>query len=301
MTVSIDRGNPRDVWLERFLSVYRESNREIYQLLVEASEDAEKRLIELYGKDNIGAKIERAQINGTRNVIAEVLKELFRGRILPALKSGRQNAAVASVRAANVWDDQILRLVTDSPSQRKILKKSLEETARKGIEVVVSREINGSLRLSRQVYKTEALARGQVNRAVNSGIARGNSAATIAKEVRSMIEPNVRGGVAYAANRLTRTEINNAYHAQSISTMKDRPWISQVEWRLSKSHKSTGCQCEMYAGIGTFSAFGIPMKPHPQCFCYTTPVVPSTEFILQQFDSGIYDQWLEEHEVSRAA
>ena len=298
---SIDRSNPNDVWLERFLAAYRGSNKEIYKLLMEAADDAERRLLELYGKDNIGAKVERAQINGTRKIIAEVLQELFRGRILPALRVGRQTSAVASVKAMNIWDDRILRGITDSPSQMKVLKKSLEETARRGIEVVVKREINGTIPLSRQVYKTEMLAKGQVNRAVNSGITRGNSAAKIAAEVKSMIQPNVRGGVAYAANRLARTEINNAFHAQSKASMKDRPWVSQVKWNLSKSHKPSGCLCEVYANVGNYNAQAIPNKPHPQCFCYVTPDVPSTEFILSQFENGFYDQWLGEQGIGRAA
>ena len=280
---------------------YQFANRDIYKILVEASEDAEARILALSGRHGIGATVERSQLRAVRQVIAEVLKEVFRGKVLTSISNARADAAEQAVKATNVWDDRILRLVTDDASQRKVLKRSLEQTARRGIENTVLREIQGTIPLSRQVYKTEALAKGLIDRRVASGIASGQSAKKLADDVKSMIKPSVSGGVSYAANRLARSEINNAFHAQSIASMSDRPWISQSKWNLSGSHAPSGCACERYARIGVFAIGEIPKKPHPQCFCYITPEIPDTEFIIQQFESGMYDQWLGDNGARRAA
>lgn len=301
MTGPYSLPDPKKVWLNRFLMSYQVANRDIYKILVEASEDAEARILDLVGKDGIGATVERAQLASVRQVIAEILKDLFRGKITTSISNARVDAAEQAVKAANVWDDRIIRLVVEDVSQRKVLKRSLEETARRNIENTVLREIQGTIPLSRQVYRTEALAKDLINRKVASGISSGQSARKMAAEVKSMIRPSVSGGVSYAANRLARSEINNAFHAQSIASMSDRPWVYKAKWNLSGSHNPSGCLCEQYARTEEFPVSNIPKKPHPQCFCFITPVVPSTEYILQQLDNGFYDQWLEGNGAARAA
>lgn len=301
MDSQLSLSDPKKVWLNRFLKVYNGANRDLYKILVEASEDAEKMILEIAGKSGIGATVERKQLTAIRSVIAEVLKELFRGKVSSTISEARMDAAESAVQAANVWDNRILRLVTEDLNQAKVLKKSLEQTARRNIENTVMREINGTMPLSKQVYRTEALAKDLINRRIASGVASGSSADKIARTVKDLIKPSVSGGVSYAANRLARTEINNAFHAQSVQSMKDRPWVSQAKWNLSKSHKPSGCMCERYAKVGEYPVNAVPNKPHPQCFCFITSVVPDTEFIIQQFESGMYDQWLSSNGQSGAA
>lgn len=293
--------NPKKIWLNRFLRVYGGANRDLYKILVEASEDAERRILLIVGKEGVGAKVEREQLISIKAVISEVLKEIFRGKVSTLVSESRKDAAEASVRASNFWDDQILRIVVEDDRQRKVLRKSLEQTARRNIETTIMREIHGTRTLSSQVYRTEALSKDLINRKIASGIASGSSAERIAKSVKDMIRPNVTGGISYAANRLARTEINNAFHAQSIETMKDKPWVSRAKWNLSGSHEPQGCKCEKFAAIGEYDILQVPQKPHPQCFCFVTSVVPSTEFIIRQFELGYYDQWVDSHKDARVA
>jgi len=71
--------------------------------------------------------------------------------------------------------------------------------------------------------------------------------------------------VGYAAKRLARTEINNAFHAQAIADVQEKPWVEHVTWHLSKMHKPIpGDLCETYDGQ-QFSTDLVPLKPHPQC------------------------------------
>lgn len=97
------------------------------------------------------------------------------------------------------------------------------------------------------------------------------------------------------AKRLARTEMNNAFHAQAIEDMEDRPWIDFVRWHLSGSHKPSGDECEANARHGLFPADAVPPKPHPNCFCFITPEVPDRNTFLLELQMGRYDEWIEQN------
>lgn len=264
-------------------------------MLVAASEDAEREVHDLFKREGVGSTIRRAQLTGTQGVISKVLHTLFGVNLKNSIASGQSKASTAAVQAANVWDDKILREIIPDPDKRAVFRRSLEATAGKNVAAVITRITSDPVPLSRKVYRSEAIARKQVDRVINSGLAKGDGAAEIAKKAHQFIHPSTPGGATYAARRLGRTEINNAFHSQSINQMQTRPWVSQVEWRLSGSHEGgSGCLCERYARTRTFPARGVPLKPHPQCFCYITPVVPDIDFILDQLESGVYHQWIED-------
>lgn len=295
--------DPKKVWLNRLLKVDRKYNAQITQALKESSEDIQERILSLNGKSNISSTVRRAQLVGASGVITEVLKELFRNSIGTIILEGRSESAVEVVKAANIWDDEILRQIIEDPSKRKVFKSSLEATAKRNIGATIAKVTGESIPLSRRLYRSEAIARGQISRVINSSLVAGDSADDLAAKAKKFVSPNVPGGANYVARRLARTEINNAFHSQSIQTLQDRPWVSQVNWRLSGSHvPDPGDKCERYANVGTYPASGVPRKPHPQCLCYITPITPSIEFIMSQFDNGVYDQWLSEQTgLARAA
>ncbi|UJQ86082.1 MuF-like minor capsid protein [Gordonia phage Zany] len=291
--------DPKKVWINRYLRIDREFNKELNEALVQAAEDVEREVTELFAKAGVGATVRRAQLTGASGVITKVLHALF-------LSSGtligtyRAKAATESVKAANVWDDEVLKALIPDPAKRKVFKSSLELTASRNVEAMVKRVTGDTVTLSRRVYRSEALARGQIDRVINSSLAKGDSAAELARKARAFIHPSTPGGASFAAKRLGRTEINNAFHAQAIETNKSRPWVSQIRWHLSGSHTPRpGDPCERYYRQGVFPVGSTPKKPHPQCLCYITPEVPPIEVILQQYESGIYDQWLADNRLER--
>ncbi|QXO13668.1 MuF-like minor capsid protein [Gordonia phage DumpTruck] len=287
------------MWINRYLRVDREFNSALNDALVAAAEQVDEEVMALYSKRNVGGTVRRAQLTGTAGVISQVLHALF-GTTRTLIQTGQANAATESVKAANVWDDEVLRVIIVDSSKRKVFKESLEATASRNVDAMVKRVTGDPIPLSRKVYRSEALARGQIDRIVNTSLAKGASAADIAKQAKAFIDPKTPGGATYAARRLGRTEINNAFHAQAIETNQQRPWVSQVAWRLSGSHTpNPGDACERYARQRLYPVGSIPRKPHPQCLCYITPEVPPIEVILQQYESGMYDQWLEKNQLSR--
>jgi hypothetical protein len=149
--------------------------------------------------------------------------------------------------------------------------------------------------LSKQVYRTAAFTTGSLDRKINSAIARGSSAKELAKLVRSDINPKVAGGVSYAAMRLGRSEINNAFHAMSIGNAQDDPWVDEMIWNLSKSHYEQGCRCEEYADTKFFPKAQVPDKPHPQCLCFVTRKSMEWNDFAVQLQGGAFDDYFESH------
>lgn len=173
--------------------------------------------------------------------------------------------------------------------------QSLKQTAKRNIESVAVREKYTQRPLSEKVWRTKALADGLIGREINKGLARGASADEIAKAVIHMVRPDTPGGVSYAAKRLGRTEINNAFHFQAKQDAQNIPWINQMRWHLSKVHEDDpGDACEDYEQIGFFPVEKVPDKPHPNCRCFVTPVNEPYESFEQKLIQGHYDEHIRE-------
>lgn len=131
------------------------------------------------------------------------------------------------------------------------------------------------------------MAEGWVDDIVNRGLVSGWSAKELAKAVVPSISPNVPGGVSYAANRLARTEINNAYHASSWDRYMKSVIVEEVEWHTSSSHPENDV-CDEYRDASPFKKTQVPAKPHPNCYCYIVPRLPTEEEFLDKLFNGDY-------------
>lgn len=208
------------------------------------------------------------------------------------IRAGRFEAQAEALNASFDWDEVLLKRVYKDPKKRAAMRAYLLASADKNVDAMIIRVLKSQRPLSAKVYKAQALSRGQLDRAINSALARGASADEMAKVVRDFINPNTPGGAPYAARRLARTEINNAYHAQSIQEQQGKPWVQAMEWHLSKSHRVPDL-CNKYAEIKEYPVDGVPDKPHPQCFCYVIPKTISADEFDKLFLAGGYRTWIE--------
>lgn len=210
------------------------------------------------------------------------------------IREEQQNAAQAAIDASIEWDRKLLEQIEPNVARRRVLQNNLRAGVERQLQAMITRELQTEMPLSVRVYRTEALAKRQVQRVVNSGLARGIGAAELAGKVREFVDPSTPGGVTYAAKRLARTEINNAFHAQAIAHNRDKPWVDEFIWHLSRSHKPRpGDKCEVYARQRSFPKDAVPAKPHPQCFCYVTPEVMDFATFKAQLQSGAFDEWVQ--------
>lgn len=284
--------DPRRIFLLPYITIQTAAERKIDDALKEAARAAEQEIQRLAGKQGVGAAVRRQQLVGTNGAINKILQKFFE-LLGMTIKEAQEEAAKSASAAANKWDREILKLIEPRASRRKALEAALQVTADRSVQAMITRILHTDMPLSKRVYGTQRQTIVKVKELVNNSIARGDSAADLAKKVREHISPSTPGGVTFAAKRLARTEINNAFHAQSIHDAQDRPWVKEMEWHLSRTHvPRPGDACELYARRGRFPIDAVPVKPHPQCMCYVTAIQPPMEAFVADLTNGKYDEWL---------
>lgn len=278
--------------LLRYIELQRILDNELASILNAAASQAEHTILNrLYSKNGIGAVVRRLQGEAAVADIRRQVVEMYAKiglRTEQEVSRARQEAAVAESRL----DQRLLSLVGVDTGH---LVDGMHEAIGAGRTALEGRLL-APVPLAASVYKDAALASGAVGRLVNAGLVSGMSAVELADSVRNLIDPNVRGGVSYAAMRLGRTELSNAFHAAQIRAAADKPWINQMRWNLSGSHPRPDA-CNDYAehgGTGLWDLGELPMKPHPHCLCYTTSEVPSRDDFVRNFKAGQYDDFLSE-------
>ena len=258
-------------------------------MLREASKDAVAQVDEILAHTG-NATLRAAQLQTAAVAIQEALGQFWR-LLGDKVKAGQAEAKAVALATSFDWDTPLLRLAYPK-KDLKDMRATLLETSRLDVEAAVARVYHSRIPLSKQVYKTRALSDGWVERRVNSGLARGLTVSELKKEVQQFIRPEAKGGASYAAKRLARTEINNAYHAVVIVHNEDKPWNNGMIWRLSGSHPREDI-CNLYAKKSPFPMKAVPPKPHPQCLCTTFPQVETQDDFFAAFNAGDYDEYID--------
>lgn len=281
----------REQWLGRYLLVEDKTISVIKGILFDAAQDAYSALLGLQDKPGIGSKTRAGQLVSTMKIVREVNYGLFKG-IGPVIRDGQKDAAEAAVDALSETESRALNLIFKTDKEQDDWLASQRQSAALGVAHVMSRYLRSTIPLSQRVYRSRSLSNGYVERIVNSAIVKGDSAKDIAKRVREHILPDTPGGVSYAAIRLGRTELNNAFHATTIAQAENRPWIDYLQWNLSRVHEpDDGDLCEVYARQKLFPVGQTPEKPHPQCRCFCTPHLTDWDSFVNNVKIGMYSDF----------
>lgn len=290
----------RAQWLTPYLSVQAKTDTKFRSALITAAEQAFSRVTALDQNSSFSSGVRSAQLRLVMQVVQLVHNDLF-AKFPPIIIEGQRQSASAAVSAFGVNDRRYLEAAfARSGNTRQAVSAYIagqRDSAVLGVVNTLHRIYKSDQPLSMRVYRTRRLANQWVKNQVNAAILRNASAKQIATIIRSSIRPNVAGGVSYAALRLGRTELNNAFHATSISLAQDRPWVTGMEWHLSKTHELSTTHlaeiCEIYAHTKTFRVDQVPVKPHPQCRCFVVPEVEPIETFLTHLTAGQYRDWME--------
>lgn len=289
-----DSDELRKRWLERFIRTLSPYDTKLKKVLTQASKDADEALTALSKSSTFSSGVRTAQIKMAQTEIQSLLDGVFKN-VTPIIKDGQSGTAIAAANALTETDRQYLAAAFNSTNDVNAFIKSQRQSASVGVANAISRVTGSDIPLSARVYRTEKLANRWVQNRVNSSILRGDAARDIAKIVRDSIKPSVPGGVSYAALRLGRTELNNAFHCTAITMAQDRPWIKSMDWKLSHVHvidPFTQEICEEYA-LRVWPVGQVPPKPHPQCRCYVTPRLEAFDSFLSSLTTGQYTDWIE--------
>jgi hypothetical protein len=273
---------------------------EMNQMLTDGAQEAERLIPKLVEKHTTGGTVKAAQL-------ALVLRELkvaqsaLWGDLGGATRSGVE---AGYLKAAEAAEDVLVSTFVKAGADPAPFLASWRAQAKQGIQAVLAKSKNG-IPLSRAVYKAQALAVGLVDRKVKQGLLLGQNAKTIAKSVKDLIRPDVKGGVAYAAHRLARTEINHAYQTSQAERYADEPWTTGMRWNLSGSHPKPDI-CNVLAERDAYDlgpgVYPVGKRPdsHPNCLCYQTPEQLSEDAFIENFLAGNYNAYLDEKVYTHA-
>jgi hypothetical protein len=283
--------------LQPFLKSQIATDRQLLSLLKDAQTVVDSKIRALESNATFSGGVNRAVLGQVRREILREEARVWR-RIGEAVKGGVADAAAAAVESNGLYTEQLFSRA-GHPELFAALQRSQEASARAGVEVAKIRAQYSARQLSQRVYHAEQWSNGVLDRTINAHLATGSSARELAAAMRQFINPNVQGGVRYAAMRLGRTELNNAFHAQQVKLGAEEPWVERMKWNISGSHPRPD-SCDDYAGHsdgpqfedGTWVPEEVPGKPHPQCLCFVTPVTVDLGEFIQKLNAGAYDSYI---------
>lgn len=273
--------------------------------LLDAQHDLQTQLARLAARNGgVGAQVRHGQLSSINRALTSTLSALW-DELGNEIVVGGQDVADAASSVQQVVDRALFSTAGQTLPEQ--LVRAEESYARQTVEHYWSRLQNG-ISLSDQVYKTQALSQGWVDRAINRAILQGGSWKDIADVAKKYIDPNTPGGVSYAAKRLGRTELNNAFHETAIRLGEQNPWVTGQKWNLSGSHPKAD-DCDTLAkrvvrrGLepGVYPDGDVPRKPHPQCLCYLTAVTVGEEEFFDRLMAGDYEDALEGRTLAAAS
>lgn len=273
--------------LQHYLPIQGQLDKELATILYDASAHAEKTILSYEGKAGIGAAVDRAQLRQMKKVLDAQAADYWNG--IGHATAGQYGPAAAAAAAVDA----------PVPGLPPIYEKAKLLQAVDNVPTLIARGVN-NIPLAESVYGSMNIANGYVDQTINRGILLGRSAKQIAADVSHLIRPDVRGGVSYAAYRLGRTELNNAFHRSYVNQHQDEPWVAGMKWHLSGSHPVAD-ECNEYAEsshfkggeAGVFRTDEVPGKPHPQCLCYVTTVQLDEDEFIEKLANGDFDEHID--------
>lgn len=279
----IDRRYP----LVTFLKMEAPHLSRLEQVLRQSYGQVNESLFAAAARSGMSAEVTRLQLEAQRDVIKSYLDRGF-DNVETLVATGQRDAAVAASRVVSRYEETLTRAVLD-PATRKSVADAEARRAANGVNAAMQRiQGNSYLDLSPRVYKTRGVANGMVDRAVDTALARGDTWQEFAKRVMPLVDPATPGGTTYAARRLARTEINNAFHASAAQRYADAPMVEGVDWNKSNSHPENDI-CDQLEDDSPYDVESVPAKPHPHCLCFITPALPSVDDFLENLFAGKYD------------
>lgn len=284
---------PGEAPIKSYARITAATDKEILRLLAESARDANKSAEKLAKSGKFGSLTREAQQRLIEREMHLQMRALWEG-VGHLTIFGEKEAARAAIYSMDFLQD---RLWNAGGASAKDFRRSIRRSAEAGVDAYISRQENLQP-LSRRIYKNDLLGRGRVSATINKGLLRGLSARELAQEVSGLIRPGVPGGVSYSAQRLARTEINNAFHFNSIRYTREQPWVTGYRWNLSGSHGRIDVCNTMSQrnhdgiGRGVYKKANVPGKPHPHCLCYITTVTAGAGVFERQLRNGSYDKYL---------
>lgn len=266
-----------------YLKVETYSTKKIKKLLSDAAKEVAKDILKAVADEKTPMTV--AQLAALREAILSYLAELFGTDIAAEIDLGQMMAVKSAEEMMRSYEEKLLKSIGVSDADIRSYFKSEAIRASRGVRSFMDRATSSYTPLSQSVYNTTTKVGKALDNAINQALLQGDTARDFAARIKGFIDPGTPGGASYAAMRLARTEINNAFHAGSVDRYARSGMVKRVIWLNSLSHPE-GDECDDLARRKYFPIDKVPKKPHPQCLCYIVPDMMSPEEFMASLLSG---------------
>ena len=276
---------------QNHLQVTRETLARLQEAFEKAFIDVERILRGIDG--NPGMTAQRAFWRAKRDQLEYIAEGLSNG-FADALKQGMNLVALTASEVSEMAETMLL---TSNGFDATLVSPAFRTLPLSAVDHVWRRIGTDGLTLSDRIWNLEKHIWRRTDAIVMSGIARGQSAVDMAKELQrdilgitspGQIPENLRwterisksvrgrGSIHYNALRLARTEIGNAYHEADVKAAQLSTVVLGLKWNLSPAHgiydvcDPLSNQDVYGLGPGVYPPENAPLYPHPNCFCYVT-------------------------------
>jgi hypothetical protein len=288
--MAIPKPEPAD-WQKANAQQVRLGDQEVLSMLRDSYKRVDSMLKALQANGSTDPTVRRVQLEQSRVSLLTEQAAIF-DRLGDVVSARRTRAVARSQRLSAASTAFLLNRVGATTTADAIYKGALAVSQR-GIEAALTRMGLSAVPLSQKIYRTQVWMDGRLGKLINAALASGANAREFAKTARDWFNPNTPGGIRYAAMRLARTEINNAFHASAVQRSLEKPWVSQMDWNLSKSHPKPDI-CNKVADESPYAVADVPVRPHPQCMCFVTEHSIDEDEWVDRFIDGEFDDYLDE-------
>jgi hypothetical protein len=237
--------------------------------------------------------VQRAFWKSRRDQLKDIAEGLKNG-YADALKEGMN---LVTLNAAEVSEMAETMLLTSKGYSAELVSPEFRILPLAAVDHVWERIGTDGLTLSSRIWNLEKHVWRRIDGIVLSGIARGQSAVDMARELQrdilGIIKPEQipeklrwttgisrsvrgRGTIHSNALRLARTEIANAYHEAEVMSASASRVVLGLKWNLSPAHGQYDV-CDQLAsqdvyglGPGVYPPGSTPLCPHPNDMCFIT-------------------------------
>ena len=294
----------KDLLLARrdFLRLRRQEEFAIRHIYEKAAQEVAKQITKLspgtgeLTKRHLTA-LERALTEAAEQINREVQK-LVKDSIRKSVDLSTRpmdNLFMRAVKKANVGLDTA------------VIQWGFAQVNEAAVEALWARTHKG-LRVSDRIWKVSQNAKASLRSFVQTGVATGRGTIDIAKDLQRYVKTDIRTlatdypnmmkrvgmksripkDLSYEALRLVRTEKAKAYNEGVYARGRVNPSYQGVKWMLSDAHPvedicDTLAEQDLYGmGAGVYPEGQEPVVPHPNCLCFTVPVLLPMEDMVDK-------------------
>lgn len=277
-------------WLRANATEVRRTDREVLQMLRDSKKRVDGILRDIQDSPSRSDAVRRFQLEQSRSRLLAEQAVIFE-RLGNIVEARRLRAASRAAGMVAETSEALLGAAGQGPLA-EALKESFLAVSQRAIDVAMQRMRLSAVPLAERIYNSGVWMNGRLDRLINETLASGLNAREFAKRARDWFSPNTPGGIRYAAMRLARTEINNAFHSMAAEKAANTPWINEVDWILSGSHPKPD-ECNVLAAGGPYPSDEVPARPHPNCMCVIVPKPIDEDEFVDRFVSGEFDDFLD--------